>query len=115
MRGRRAKSLKATRRRFRAATTFPSLAFAPSRLPAPLRLHLPHRRLRREPAAPAGESLAAALLPAALDGACGVALPRFVPFAERIAMPRRLRLECRQAQLFPHGARALHEWLRRQR
>src|SRR5262249_61699347 len=87
-----------------------------SRLPAPrLPPPPPHGRPRRDPAAPADESLATALLPAALDGARGVALPRFVPFAKRIAMPRRLRLECRQAQLFPHGAGALHEWPRRQR
>lgn len=58
-----------------------------------LPFHLPHRRLRRKPAAPARESFGAILVPAPLDGARGVALPRFVPLAQRVTMPRRLRLE----------------------
>src|SRR5260221_13274751 len=85
------------------------------RLPLPLPLHLPHRRLRREPAAPARESLGAALRPTSLDGALGITIPGLVPLAQRIAMPRRLRLERRQAKFLPHGARMFHVWARRQR
>ena len=58
-----------------------------------LAFDLMYRGLRRQPAAAAREGLGAALRPAALDGALGVAVPGRIPFAERVAVPGRPRLE----------------------
>jgi len=46
------------------------------------------------------ERLLAGDLPLARDGAAGVEIPGIVPVAERITVPRRLRCQRRQAELF---------------
>src|SRR5215467_10232102 len=77
-------------------------------------LDLAHRSLRRQAGAPACESLLAALLPFAGNGALGIDVPRLRPIAERIAVPWRLRCERRQLKLLPNRARPLHEFARGQ-
>ena len=57
----------------------------------------------------------AALLPFPGDRARRIDVPILRPVAERIAVPRRLRRERRQAELLPDRLRPLHELARRQR
>src|SRR5581483_561641 len=57
----------------------------------------------------------AVLLPAPVDRALRGVVPLRHPVAERIAVPRRLRAQLRQPQLFPDLFRALHVFALRQR
>src|SRR5262245_178334 len=73
-------------------------------LPTLRRLVVPDRRLRHQAAALARQGRAAVLLPVARDGALRELLPGIGPFAQRVAVPRRLHAERRQAELLPQGA-----------
>src|SRR5260370_26671608 len=78
-------------------------------------LNAAHRRIRFDAAAAARLIGRIALHPFAARRLLGVAVPFLGPVAKRVAVPRRLRRELRQAETFPQQLRVLHVFLLWQR
>src|SRR3974377_2023798 len=69
----------------------------------------PHRRLRVNPAAAAGERILPVLHPIATDRVCGKFRPALGPITELVAVPRWAQRERAQSELAPDLGGTLHE------
>src|SRR6476660_10002316 len=76
--------------------------------------HRSNRGFRDDAAFAVGKSLASGFFPFAFHRALCPMLPIGVPIAQRVAIPRRLRIELRQAEFVPDHFGALHEFACRQ-
>src|SRR5579864_1737868 len=73
-------------------------------------LHKPNRGLGLESWPRTRKGFATVRFPIAVGRAPRKEIPRIVPMAKRVAMPGRMHLQWRQAELFPNLTRVLHEF-----